>query len=266
VKRTSILIFFTLLATASADDPKLSFEAASIKAGDHILNPSCMVGPGTLEYRCWANISGLIESALGMPTYAVQQEKAPLYFIDAKLAKSSSQPQLNAMLLNLLVDRFGLTYHMERREVEGYFVGVDPNGSKLATAAELPGNVEPIVFAVGRPGAARPPVRLGSFDLNGPSRSRLPGDAELIGKAVTMKMLVRFLSSVYQLVVADETGLAGTYDFVLDYKDPNRPEQMESQWPDLWSAVQKQLGLKMTHRKGMIDFLAIDHFEKVPKE
>ena len=252
--------------TASAADPKLTFEAATIKEGDHILNPSCMVGPGTLEYRCWANISGLIESALGLPAYAVQQEKAPLYFIDAKMAKSSSQEQLNAMLLNLLADRFGLTYHTERREVEGYFLAVDPSGVKLAAAAELPGDVTPIVFTVGRPGGARPPVRLGSFDLNGPSRDRLPGDAELIGKAVTMKMLVKFLSSVYQIAVVDETGLTGTYDFVLDYRDPNRPEQMESRWSELWTAVQKQLGMKMTHRKGTIDFLAIDHFEKAPKE
>jgi uncharacterized protein (TIGR03435 family) len=77
--------------------------------------------------------------------------------------------------------------------------------------------------------------------------------------------------------VADETGLTAKYDFVLNFStqgislgngrlpvsmgDGDPPHQ-----PDLASALQAQLGLKLEPKKVSQEVVIIDHMEKAPTE
>ena len=66
-------------------------------------------------------------------------------------------------------------------------------------------------------------------------------------------------------VVLDNTGLTGKYDFTLNFigenSGPPTPDQIG---PNIFRALQEQLGLRLESKKGMVDVLTIDHLEKNP--
>jgi uncharacterized protein (TIGR03435 family) len=222
-----------------------------------------MVGPAELEYRCWSTVPRLLSAALDLPPYTASNERSPMYFIDAIMKRPSTQEELNQMLLSLLLDRFELSYHIEQREVDGYFLTIDPKRARPSLATDLPGVVRPMIFAVGHSDSDRPPIRPGTFDLD---RTRSGDEAYLTGRAVTVRMLATYLSTCYKLVVVDESGLTSRYDFRVTYKNPLVPDkQFKSAAPDIWTAVANELGLKVTHRRGKIDVLVIDRSRKVPR-
>jgi uncharacterized protein (TIGR03435 family) len=112
------------------------------------------------------------------------------------------------------------------------------------------------------------------------------GRARMIGNAQPISKLADALSRQLGRPVTDKTGLAGTYDFTLDF-DPEgsiggrgmMPPSPHEGGPDgpganppeteaagLFTALQEQLGLKLEQRKGPLDLLVVDHSEKAPVE
>jgi uncharacterized protein (TIGR03435 family) len=109
-----------------------------------------------------------------------------------------------------------------------------------------------------------------------------------------MSGLAEMLSGQLDLPVVDTTGLTGKYDFTLyfapeggvgmrlpggvppphDAPPPGEggPGMPAASTPDaqsnpnLFTALQEQLGLKLEQRKGPVDLLVIDHLEKTPVE
>jgi uncharacterized protein (TIGR03435 family) len=65
--------------------------------------------------------------------------------------------------------------------------------------------------------------------------------------------------------VVDKTGLDGNYDFTLTFdRNPVPPDATDAPprlGPDIFSAVQEQLGLKLQSAKAPVQFLVIDHVE-----
>ena len=74
--------------------------------------------------------------------------------------------------------------------------------------------------------------------------------------------------SIFDRPVVDKTGLAGRYDFDLEWTpdetqfDGQRQETLESTKPGLFAAIQKQLGLRLEAAKGIVQALAIDRIER----
>jgi uncharacterized protein (TIGR03435 family) len=74
--------------------------------------------------------------------------------------------------------------------------------------------------------------------------------------------------------VVDRTGLTDQYDFKLEAGEvvlPNRhaqgtPADPGFAAPSLSTALEKQLGLKLEHRKEPLDIIVIDHIEKTPTD
>jgi uncharacterized protein (TIGR03435 family) len=75
--------------------------------------------------------------------------------------------------------------------------------------------------------------------------------------------------------VIDRTGLTGLFDFRLDWtpdasgrtasaasNDPAALTAADAGGPSLFTAVQKQLGLKLKSAKGPVEVLIVDHAEK----
>jgi uncharacterized protein (TIGR03435 family) len=73
--------------------------------------------------------------------------------------------------------------------------------------------------------------------------------------------------------VVDQTGLAGRFDFRLTWTPdetqfgavggykPQATERADAP-PDLFTAIQEELGLKLVSTKTPVDFLVIDHIER----
>ena len=101
--------------------------------------------------------------------------------------------------------------------------------------------------------------------------------ARLHWSQMTMEMLAGQLSGQLRGPVADATNLTGKYDIDLYWGATSDlragppgtdPGGLASDpiGPTLEQALQEQLGLKLEPKKGAVDFLVVDHVEKVPTE
>jgi uncharacterized protein (TIGR03435 family) len=178
----------------------------------------------------------------------------------AKLPQGSTSDQIPTMLQTLLAERFKLSAHKENRPSTGYTLVIDKNGPKLKESKE--GST----FMAGIPRGARV-IRRGGGGI----------------KAIlTMEELAKFLSRQVGGPVVDATGLKGEYEIDLSWSAGPALEQrettgaaaesrMQGDGPatpmgDLFSAVRESLGLKLEARKTPVEFLVIDHIERVPTE
>jgi uncharacterized protein (TIGR03435 family) len=210
---------------------------------------------------------------LGEPVWI----KSNRYDIEAKVApedapklKDLKVDQRNAMMLQLLVDRFNLKYHHEKRELPMYALVVAKNGLKMKpTKADdsAPGTDGPPPGDAPGPGNGQQP-RMGRRMM-----MMNPGHLESTGTSIDM--LAHVLSRQLSRTVVDKTGLAGEYDFTLDYTPDNMPTpphgapedgaksqtQGDQGGPSLFTAVEEQLGLKLEATKGMVDVIVIDHID-----
>lgn len=290
------LVISTGLAAAQS---RLTFEAASVKPvvapdgmtvdGDRILVrkgsgaavPRNTGGPGTADpsriHYPLISLKALLSQAfdsyaeIAGPGWLSTQ----LVQVDATLPPDTTKEQFREMLTNLIVDRFQLKYHSESKEITGYALVVAKNGLKLKESVELPASND----SAGDP-QERPPIGPDGF----PIRSRLePGKAGLAmymgqrgrrrvyGQQQTTHELADFLGRMLfqdagpdspRVTVVDATGLTGKYDFELTF---SRSGSVEADaFPELFGALQSQLGLKLEPKKIPTRVLAIDHMERTP--
>ncbi len=93
---------------------------------------------------------------------------------------------------------------------------------------------------------------------------------------MTMREFTGFLSIRVGRTVIDASGLDGMFDLKLEFArddvmsgfaraEPGAPAILGPAGdaaPSIFSAVEEQLGLKLTAGKGPVEFLVIDHVEK----
>jgi uncharacterized protein (TIGR03435 family) len=89
-----------------------------------------------------------------------------------------------------------------------------------------------------------------------------------------MSLLVRLLSEQVGHTVVDKTGLAGSYEFTLQWKpDDSAASQTPTfggaqgtagtaSGPSIFTAIQEQLGLELEPQEVPMEVLVIDHVEK----
>ena len=75
---------------------------------------------------------------------------------------------------------------------------------------------------------------------------------------MTMAQLARTVAGQLHRPVSDQTGLNGEYDIRLFWAEDGSPT--------LVRAVQDQLGLRLQTTSGPVDFLVVDHADKLPTE
>ena len=158
------------------------------------------------------------------------------YFIEAKVEgdQQLTKDQMQPLLQNLLAQRLGLKVHHESRLVAGYEMVIAKSGSKLQTSKGETG-----------------------FGSIGPDR--------MSGSKENAAAIAQFLSYAIHQPVIDKTGLTGSYDIKLSFAPLNDPNATSSN-PDIFTAIQEQLGLKLVPTKVPVDYLVIDHIDRVPTE
>jgi uncharacterized protein (TIGR03435 family) len=154
-------------------------------------------------------------------------------------AKPGEPGTLQKMMQALLAERFKLALHRETRQLPVYALVVAKGG--------------PLV----KPGPA--PESMGQNPF------QMPGRGRLNGTQVSAAMLANVLSGQLGRTVRDETGLAGVFDFRLEWT-PDTTSPDAGSRPSIFTALQEQLGLRLQARKGMEEVLVIDHIERAPTE
>jgi uncharacterized protein (TIGR03435 family) len=276
------LVCTCALATAlaaQAPDRQPAFEVASVKPGTP-LGPlgrrfEMNGGPGTNDpglYSCQnCALSILVMRAYGLN--ASHPSSAPGWLDDqrfdvaAKMPPGITEEQFSLMLRNLLAERFKLAVHHEKKEMPVYDLVVAKNGPRLKESApHAATKEEAAAIAPGQPlkkdQDGYPVIPPGSDIVMsmGAGHARLRLDNESPAKFAEM------IAGQLQRPVIDATGLKGKYDFMLSWIPEHRGGSApdDDSGPTLEAAIQAQLGLRLESKKAMVDFLVIDHAEKVP--
>jgi uncharacterized protein (TIGR03435 family) len=272
-------------APAPAPPPatKLEFDAATVRPAAP-LTPGSMPqrgGPGTpdperVNYR-YVTMKTLVMTAYGIPWNQIIgppwiDTPRDLFDITAKVPPGATKEQVNIMLQNLLADRFKLVVHRESREMSAYELTVAKSGLKMKPYVEDPNGPK---FEPGKPTwdkDGKPLVPPGGLVFTMGQGSRwMRASKQLIGGT---RGLTATLASELGRLVIDKTGLAGYYDYTLEFRLENPiavrpgqpPPEPDSDAPDLVTAVEEQLGLKLAAKKLPIEVLVVDSGNETPTE
>ena len=163
------------------------------------------------------------------------------------------QPNLDeqmTMLRKLLTDRFRLTFHRESKELPVFAITVAKGGPRLKPSAAPPGTLPYLTNTVY-------PEEKGGVHVQLPARN-----------ATLMQFAAMLQRAVVDRAVVDRTGLSGTFDFDLEWTPDenqfggNLPRSVEPTKPNLFSAMQEQLGLRLEATKGPVPVLVIERVER----
>jgi bla regulator protein BlaR1 len=191
-------------------------------------------------------------------------------------AKADGTPDrkviLGPMLRALLEDRFKLKIHRETNEAPLYVLTVAKGGLKLQPMGEDGCTVfdrnNPPSFEEREAAASAKPV-CGSMNMrNGPGG----GTMWTLG-GETMAKFAGTLSAFMDRNVVDKTGVTDTFNirltFAIDEHVPGPDkrfgppaERPPADGPNIFAALEQQLGLKLEPGKGPHGFLVIDHIER----
>jgi len=210
-------------------------------------------GVGLLELLINAFPTLTLDQLVGVPDWAdASRMNAERFDVEAKMDENTAgalkklpwdqqQEIRRSMMLQVLADRCKLKYHKESHEMPIYNLVVAKNGPKFK---ETPAGKED---------------------------NWIGGFAEISGDNIEMKQLPGMLSGFARRYVVDKTGLTGKYSFSLKWNpldDQNTPAWFADQYPqfkgrpDIFIALEQQLGLKLEPAKGPVDVYVIDHVEQ----
>jgi uncharacterized protein (TIGR03435 family) len=169
--------------------------------------------------------------------------------IDAKIAdpdpavlRGMTQQQQRVMLLPLLANRFQLKVHTETKILPVYNLVVLPSGPKFM------------------PSATQTDQGGGGIGI-GNNGTRV----ELTAHDLPMTSLAKSLADQVHRTVVDKTGLVGNFDLQMQWSKDDNPDSGEEVLPNIFTAVQEQLGLKLEPSRGPVVTLVVDHVE-MPSE
>jgi uncharacterized protein (TIGR03435 family) len=177
----------------------------------------------------------------GPPWVAADEDDVDAVAVEGVQANQAEE----AMLKELMSDRFQLKVHREQRVMAVYVLEVAKGGLKLK--------------------AADP-------DEQGNSGCEHIGVCRFHGR--TLDNFARFMQFVVMdKPVVDKTGIAGTFDFGLKWTpDMSQfrgmgitvpaPTDGTTALPGLYTAIQEQLGLRLESAKISCEVLVIDHVER----
>lgn len=151
--------------------------------------------------------------------------------IYAKAAGPVSLAQCRLMTQRLLEERFKLKLHRETKEMSVYMLVVGKEGSKMREV-KTDGPLGDGVWLRGRLASA---------------------------KGWEPWMIAATLATIPDVgrPVLDKTGLKGVFEFRLNYAAASNEDG-----PDIFRAIQDQLGLKLLSTKGPVEFVVLDRLEK----
>ena len=258
----SLIALSALAAQNATNQPK--FEVASVKRTDACFGGRSSIDPGSVTLR------GVPLKAVLMEAFNVKMEQiegpswleTDCFEISAKIPEGATRDQLPAMLQALLAERFKLVAHKEDRPRSGYALVVDKGGPKVKED-------DPKANFMGAGHAGQ--LLVGAF-----GHGRLKG-------VMTMASLAAKLSRQGYGPVQDATGLTGNYDIDLTWAPDQalEPAAVDAtaaaatppgadipapEGPSLFAALRESLGLRLERRQMQVQFLVVDHIERIPTE
>lgn len=257
----------------SAIDPESRFEVVSIKLSDPSAQLRLGMIPGRIDLvgapvRMVAALVLPLRRVFGWPD-GIDTER---YTISAKMPDGAPQAAQLVAIRNLLKDRFKLVTHRETRELPIYNLVLARSDGRLGPALkESSAECQAVLrdyFEAFRRGAPQqaPPAAAARCT------SSRPGIGMLSMNGTSLGALVNLLPQFVERQVIDRTGLTGIYDLTLKWTPEAIPSLLalpqaplppaDPDVPNIFTAVQEQLGLKLEAGRGPAEIIVIDRLEK----
>jgi uncharacterized protein (TIGR03435 family) len=235
-----------LAVSVAAYGQQLTFDAAAIKpcprTPPNVIDSVPPGGPGSSDpgriHYTWMPLKRLIMNAYNVKDFQILGPDwlgSTRFDIEATMPPTTTMEQFRIMLQNLLVERFKLAIHHDVKELPIYSLSVAKGGIKMKESTNFD---------------ERP--RTAEFVMTDRAR--------LVGYQQTIDDLAGHLPRFVSRPVIDSSGRTAKYDFVLTFS----LEGSETSDPDIFTALQFQLGLKLEAKKGPVDRIVIDHIEQTP--
>jgi uncharacterized protein (TIGR03435 family) len=183
------------------------------------------------------------------------------YDLTARIAGNPTREQEQALWRALFAERMRLKAHHETEERPIYHLVVaradgrlGPKIAKSETdctarrAAQLRGETVPPLPAAGANGLP-------------PCSARTSGGM-LTAAGRDMAYLGRSIQGVAGRMIVDRTGITGDYDFTLEFSTQRPGDTAVDDKPNIFTALQEQLGLRLEPARGPVEFVVIDHIER----
>jgi uncharacterized protein (TIGR03435 family) len=242
-------MLLSILLPVGAALAQPAFDVASVKPSPDASGDLIYINLGTASHgevtlnnttlsECIRYAYGLVsEDQIAGPDWI--RDRHIRFDIIAKAPPETSMDRLLAMMQTLLTERFRLALHREPRRVPHFDLAVAKSGPKLVAA---PGD--------------------------GPTARRYYGPGRLSYTHIPMDRFAVLLSRQLKQPVFDKSGLSGAFDVELNWTPDDAPpapaDAGSAPWPDIFSAIQQQLGLKLEVSKEPLEVLVVDRAEKVP--
>jgi uncharacterized protein (TIGR03435 family) len=242
-------------STPTADVKVPSYDVVSIRP-DHTDNGrvSIHIDDGNFD-ALGVSLKTMILSAyslkeaqlIGLPKWGDSAHfdiKAKIIDPDKKQLEALTPEQFQSMQQPILTDRFQLKFHRERKILPVYELVVIKGGPKFKAITPVEQKSDAGVNG----------VRAGGVSVH---------NRNMVATGVPLSRLADQLSAQLKRVVVDKTGLAGNYNFQLSWSpdDAGPPSPDVAAPPDIFTALEEQLGLKLQPGKEEMDTFVIDHVE-----
>jgi len=230
----------------------VEFEVATIKPSDPKNCCGFFWTVDGMQFRTGnTNLRWLIRFAYGLNDKQIvggpEWPDQDLYDVTGRFEGTNppTDPQCRIALQRLLLERFGLTFHHESREMSAYVLTAPRGAAKLTRSDPKKDMEKELIFS-----------RTTGKTMHG------------LGRDVSLH---DFMGEIQRLSlnrpVADRTGITGNFDMDIDFtwEDPNSlgmTELPDDAAPNLLTAINQQLGLKLEVAKAPVDVLVIDRVEK----
>ncbi len=228
----------------TADPGRLAFHNISLAA--------------LVRFAYFGQIHACDSSVLSAPAWLDSEG----FEIAAKIPAGTSPSQVRLMLQNLLTERFKLATHREPKVVSAYALTVAKSGPKFKVSVDAPAT-----SAANE--KSKPSTDKDGFPVPAPPGSWIitrNGHTRMQQRKIDLGTLARQLQNQLDRPVTDATGLQGTYDFTLSWTADSSVTPDSDAPPDIFMALQQQLGLKLEASKITIETIVVDHAEKTPIE
>jgi uncharacterized protein (TIGR03435 family) len=183
--------------------------------------------------------------------------------IIATAEKQIAPTDMRLMIQRMLADRFKLAAHWETRELPVYLLtkaradgklgqGFTPTSDAECEAGRRDGPPVPP-----EPGKPAPPPPCGAIQF---------GPGQLVARGAPVEWLANVLVTVPVITgidrpVINRTGIEGNYGFTLKFA-PAQSTSPDPDRPQLFTALEEQLGLKLESSRAPVDVLVVDSVQK----
>jgi uncharacterized protein (TIGR03435 family) len=248
----AILVCSTI--QAQSVHPPLHFDVAEAHRSTNATNPQTYRSGGFLRGERYdlrkATMMDIIRLAYGFDSDAVFGGPDWLEFdrfdIAAKAPSSSSPQEISLMLQSLLADHFNLAFHQDVRPMPVF--SLKAGKDQKLKRAEGSGNAEC------------------KYERQSDSSPYTVYACRNLSMAAFAQQLRGLAGDYLTAPVIDSTGLTGTWDFDLKWISRFHALPAGVERFTIFSAIDQQLGLKLTSGKAPAPVMVIDHVNEEPTE